>query len=377
MEIKHLLLLISFSVAVFSAFFCSILLLMRLFSQVDKYVRRVIVLLIWGYVMEMIYITTIFFYNFDQEAFIQTKPFNFLSMLVLPVMFYHLVFKLTRLRTSEEFTLWHYAAPYALAAAYGIWFMLMPEEIRRNTNDKTFQWGTGYEGFVIFDYARFYIRITLSLIYTYLSIRRVILYRKEIVQYSSNFEVASLRWLYQIFGALFLVIPFPLLYYFIDNEAYTRFIGLIIPNLFLLFLNVILCYHIFRQNFILLTEDIIADRLAEQEKGSREMLNHETVSRYMIQEKPYLDPNLKITDLITVFGTNRTYLSSFINTTYGLNFSMYINRFRLEEFERLKKLPEYENAEDEELVYLSGFRSFQSLKRSEKILKSSSKSALY
>ncbi|MET3529220.1 AraC-like DNA-binding protein [Chryseobacterium flavum] len=350
---------------------------MRLFSQVDKYVRRVIVLLIWGYVMEMIYITTIFFYNFDQEAFIQTKPFNFLSMLVLPVMFYHLVFKLTRLRTSEEFTLWHYAAPYALAAAYGIWFMLMPEEIRRNTNDKTFQWGTGYEGFVIFDYARFYIRITLSLIYTYLSIRRVILYRKEIVQYSSNFEVASLRWLYQIFGALFLVIPFPLLYYFIDNEAYTRFIGLIIPNLFLLFLNVILCYHIFRQNFILLTEDIIADRLAEQEKGSREMLNHETVSRYMIQEKPYLDPNLKITDLITVFGTNRTYLSSFINTTYGLNFSMYINRFRLEEFERLKKLPEYENAEDEELVYLSGFRSFQSLKRSEKILKSSSKSALY
>ncbi|WP_312992385.1 hypothetical protein [Chryseobacterium flavum] len=350
---------------------------MRLFSQVDKYVRRVIVLLIWGYVMEMIYITTIFFYNFDQEAFIQTKPFNFLSMLVLPVMFYHLVFKLTRLRTSEEFTLWHYAAPYVLAAAYGIWFMQMPEEIRRNTNDKTFQWGTGYEGFVIFDYARFYIRITLSLIYTYLSIRRVILYRKEIVQYSSNIEVASLRWLYQIFGALFLVIPFPLLYYFIDNEAYTRFIGLIIPNLFLLFLNVILCYHIFRQNFILLTEDIIADRLAEQEKGSREMLNHETVSRYMIQEKPYLDPNLKITDLITVFGTNRTYLSSFINTTYGLNFSMYINRFRLEEFERLKKLPEYENAEDEELVYLSGFRSFQSLKRSEKILKSSSKSALY
>ncbi len=377
MEIKHLLLFISFSVAVFSAFFCSILLLMRLFSQVDKYVRRVIVLLIWGYVMEMIYITTIFFYNFDQEAFIQTKPFNFLSMLVLPVMFYHLVFKLTRLRTSEEFTLWHYAAPYVLAAAYGIWFMQMPEEIRRNTNDKTFQWGTGYEGFVIFDYARFYIRITLSLIYTYLSIRRVILYRKEIVQYSSNIEVASLRWLYQIFGALFLVIPFPLLYYFIDNEAYTRFIGLIIPNLFLLFLNVILCYHIFRQNFILLTEDIIADRLAEQEKGSREMLNHETVSRYMIQEKPYLDPNLKITDLITVFGTNRTYLSSFINTTYGLNFSMYINRFRLEEFERLKKLPEYENAEDEELVYLSGFRSFQSLKRSEKILKSSSKSALY
>ncbi len=375
MESEHLFLTMSISIAVFSAFFCSMLLLMRLTQSTDTFVRRVIILLIGGYIVEIAYVITIFYYNFNKEAFIQTKAINFFTMLVLPVIFYHLIFKLTRLRTAENFSFWHYVVPFFLAAGYGVWSMLIPDYIRQNTDDKTLHWVKGYEAFIIFDYGRFYIRMVISIIYVYLAIRRVVLYRREIVQYSSNIEEVSLTWLYQIFGALFLVIPFPVLFYFINKQLYTQFIGLMIPFLLLFFLNVTLCYHIFRQNFMLLTEDIIADKLSEQEKRVWEPLSHEAVNHYMTENKPFLNPHLKITELTTIFGTNRTYLSAFINTTYGLNFSMYINRFRLEEFERLKKLPEYENAEEEELVYLSGFRSYQSLKRSEKILRSLKKTA--
>ncbi|MBL3548855.1 helix-turn-helix transcriptional regulator [Chryseobacterium sp. KMC2] len=370
MEIERLLLIMSFSIAVFSALFCSILLLIRLFWNKDEFIKRVIILLISGYIVEIIYVITIFFYNFDKDTFIQTKPVNFLTMLLLPVMFYHLIFKITRLRTAEQFSFWHYVLPLSLAAGYGLWFALTPWSILLLMDAKDIQWIAGYKGFIFFDYSRFYIRLILSLIYLGLAANRVIRYRKEIVQYSSNMEETSLAWLYQIFGVLFLVIPFPVLYYFIGSEIYTKFVGLVVPLLFILLLNVTTCYHIFRQNFILLTEDIIADRLSEQEKESREPLSHEVVSKYMDVKKPYLDPNLKITDLITAFGTNRTYLSSFINTTYGLNFSMYINRYRLEEFQRLKELPENKMADEEELVYLAGFRSHQSFKRSEKILKS-------
>ncbi|MDQ0065260.1 hypothetical protein [Chryseobacterium lathyri] len=375
METKDLFLTMSFSFAVFSAFFCSVLLLMRLTQSKDTFVKRVIILLIGGYGVEVVYLITVFFFIYNKEAFVQTKAVNFLTMLLLPVMFYHLVFKLTRLRTSEKFSFWHYGIPFILAAVYGIWFMMIPDHIRQNTDDKTLHWSTGYEAFIIFDYGRFYIRMVISIIYLYLAIRRMYRYKKEIVQYSSNIEETSLRWLYQIFGALFLIIPLPVLIYFINMKTYFSLAGLLIPGLLILLLNVTLCYHIFRQNFMLLTEDIIADKLSEQEKKVREPLSHEAVNHYMTENKPFLNPHLKITELTTVFGTNRTYLSAFINTTYGLNFSMYINRFRLEEFERLKNLPEYENAEEEELVYLSGFRSYQSLKRSEKILRSLKKTA--
>ncbi|WP_426482142.1 hypothetical protein [Chryseobacterium sp. R2ACT005] len=281
-----------------------------------------------------------------------------------------MIFKLTRLRTAEQFSYGYYVVPLILAGGYCLWFAFIPWRVLLLMDAKDIQWIEGYKGFIFFDYSRFYIRMILSGIYLYLAVKRIIRYRREIVQYSSNMEETSLVWLYQIFGVLFLVTPFPILYYFIDSEVYKKFIGLLIPLLFILIVNVTICYHIFKQNFILLTEDIIADRLSEQEKEFREPLSHEVVSRYMDEKKPYLDPNLKITDLITIFGTNRTYLSSFINTTYGLNFSMYINRYRREEFQRLKNLPEYKNAEEEELVYLSGFRSLQSFKRSEKILKS-------
>ena len=370
MEIERLLLIISFSIAVFSALFCGILLMMRLFGSKEKFVKRVIILLISCYIVEVIYVLTIFFYNFDKETFIQIKSINFLTMLLLPIMFYHLIFKLTRLRTNEKFSFLHYAAPIILSVVYGVWLTYIPQSILLFMDEKDIRWITGYKIFIFFDYSRFYIRLILSLIYLSLAINRVILYRKEIVQYSSNMEETSLTWIYQIFGILFSVIPFPVIYYFVDIEIYRGFVGLLIPHLLILLLNVTICYHIFKQNFILLTEDILTDKLSEQEKEPRELLlSHEVVSSYMEEKKPYLNPNLKITDLITVFGTNRTYLSSFINTTYGLNFSMYINRYRLEEFKRLKKLPEYKTIEDEELVYLSGFRSYQSFKRSEKILK--------
>lgn len=46
-----------------------------------------------------------------------------------------------------------------------------------------------------------------------------------------------------------------------------------------------------------------------------------------------------MTDLQETFHTNRTYLSNFVNRTYKVNFSCYINRLRLSELRRLQNLP--------------------------------------
>ena len=89
----------------------------------------------------------------------------------------------------------------------------------------------------------------------------------------------------------------------------------------------------------------------------------------MDEEKPYLNPYLKITDLISPLATNRTYFSSFINNTYRVNFSVYINTLRLKEFYALKQLPENIEMTDDDLIYLSGFRSRSSYNRIKDLLR--------
>ncbi|AJW65098.1 hypothetical protein VO54_03672 [Elizabethkingia miricola] len=362
-------LILSFSISIFSALSCIVLLLIKIAKEsLNKFMKRFILLLIFAYTIEIVYMLSLFFYHFNIALFMPFKAVNFFAALLFPILFYHFIFKLTRLKTHEYFKPWHYAAPLILALLFYLLFARTPKELINHSDYKSLTLIKGHEIYSIFNYGRFYIEVVFSIIYIYLSAKRITHYRNEIVQYSSNIERSSLAWVYQVFGITILVFVFPIVYYFTTPEIHFKFISFLIPNILVLIFNVVICYNVFQQNFILLTEDIVLDKLSDLTSPGKDQLTHKKVYNYMINKKPYLDPYLKITDLAPMFATNRSYLSSFINTTYGLNFSMYINRFRLEEFYRLKNLPENKNLELDELVYLSGFRSLQSLKRSEKIL---------
>ena len=50
-----------------------------------------------------------------------------------------------------------------------------------------------------------------------------------------------------------------------------------------------------------------------------------------VQKKGFLNPRFTITELCKIIGINRTYLSNYINHTYGLNFNLWINHLRIEE----------------------------------------------
>jgi YesN/AraC family two-component response regulator len=58
-------------------------------------------------------------------------------------------------------------------------------------------------------------------------------------------------------------------------------------------------------------------------------LTRKQFEKYMQNARPYLKSDLKITDLVSDLQINRTYISSFINSEYGMNFSNYINTLRL------------------------------------------------
>jgi AraC-like DNA-binding protein len=50
---------------------------------------------------------------------------------------------------------------------------------------------------------------------------------------------------------------------------------------------------------------------------------------YMDSNKPYSDPAFTIYDLARALGSNRSYISNFINHNYGMNFAMFVAHYRL------------------------------------------------
>jgi YesN/AraC family two-component response regulator len=95
----------------------------------------------------------------------------------------------------------------------------------------------------------------------------------------------------------------------------------------------------------------------------KNVLSKKQFEKYIKKEKPYLEPNLKITDLGEKLGINRTYISAFINTEYGTNFSTYINHLRLIEYEQLRTNTMFKHKSNSELSEKAGFGSYRSCTR--------------
>lgn len=111
-------------------------------------------------------------------------------------------------------------------------------------------------------------------------------------------------------------------------------------------------------------EDIM---LPEEEHLQQPMSNEEQtqfvirLNRLMYEEKIYLEPNLKLSDLALRAGTCRTYMSEYLNQALHTSFSDYINEQRIHYAQRL-----LEENPDATILYLSaksGFNSEQSFLR--------------
>lgn len=132
-------------------------------------------------------------------------------------------------------------------------------------------------------------------------------------------------------------------------------------------LHVTLCYKVFKHkyffiDFFLYNECCNSVECLEKQ-GRKCFLNQEEFEGYIEREKPFLNSQLVITDMIGPLQTNRSYLSAFINNTYGMNFRMYMNTCRLTEFCLLVEKEEFKGTQEAELVMMAGFKSMESFKR--------------
>lgn len=86
----------------------------------------------------------------------------------------------------------------------------------------------------------------------------------------------------------------------------------------------------------LIIEDLEIE-LPNEELQKDNNLLFQQITSYFESQKPYLDADLKIFDLCKQLGSNRTYISNAINENAGLNFSGFVNSYRIKEAKQIMK----------------------------------------
>ena len=84
----------------------------------------------------------------------------------------------------------------------------------------------------------------------------------------------------------------------------------------------------------------------------------------MSGRKVYLDPKLSLAALARMIGTNRTYLSGYINNYLESTFYEYVNSFRVEDAKEMLREDREEQLTMEQIAERCGFYSLSTFKRS-------------
>jgi len=100
----------------------------------------------------------------------------------------------------------------------------------------------------------------------------------------------------------------------------------------------------------------------EPEKSTQQMLKNQLQNLFE-KDQIYKNPELKISDIACKLNTNRTYISSYINSEYECSFSTYVNRHRVNAAKELLIDENNRNFSLEHIATLAGFGSLHSFIR--------------
>ncbi len=187
-------------------------------------------------------------------------------------------------------------------------------------------------------------------------------YHATILNYFSNTEGISLNSIKILNFSLFIGSLASIAFYSINPvKVFGNYIVLLIPL-------AVISITIWLLGIIGLRQKMLPDNLtpAPQPVSSQpEAPNKELYGKliaYFENEKPYLNPELKIDDLIGELGTNRTHLSNAININAGKNFNKFVNDFRID-FAK-KYISENKNTcIKEDVAVKAGFGSIRTFER--------------
>lgn len=188
-------------------------------------------------------------------------------------------------------------------------------------------------------------------------------YNKQLNDEYSNIENFTVNWI-KWFNATFVSIGLLSVAFYMFNPFREKNDFFLILFLFCIsvFIWVIGIWS-FRQKKPEIAKDTIPDVLPGDREcsGIKEEELVKSLITYFENENPFLQPDLTLTAVSKVIGTNRTYLSSVINNNLGMNFNAFVNQFRTRYVEEY--LNQNPKVRKEDLAEICGFGSVSSLKR--------------
>lgn len=191
------------------------------------------------------------------------------------------------------------------------------------------------------------------LIHLYFVLRR---YNRLLVDNFSNIEHIHVGWLKGV--ALMLVLC---LIAWTMSCYYSSWVVDSIYQLTLMLMWIVVLYYADKQQPIKDTHTLYteAEALSNSSLGN---FSANKLKELMCEERVWLNPHLSLSDLATLAGTNRTYLSNYLNQTLNTTFYDYINHYRLEA--ALKQLEDANaSATVAEIAESCGFNSLSTFRR--------------
>lgn len=353
MKTCEILFIINASGPFITALFCLGLILVR-YRQRDEYTRTKLLKLLVAYYLLIICVSfTAFSFLYLRSVYVFLNSLSVLSILYSIVIIYHIIYLVTATGRSKPFPFIHYITPLIVVLFQYFWsfyFLSMtdPDIIYSN------KWFLAVSSF------KLVIWLIYGTIYSIYSLKKIIKYKKIIINYSADEDRSSVKWLYAVIICTIALIPPTVLYVFLRNEVVLVSVFSMITNFILQLQLVILAYNMFTENYVIMYP------VGSNPDGAKAILTKIDKDRFedfMREKKPYLNPGLRITDLMRELCTNRSYLSGYINKTYSMSFSRYINTCRLRELKRMQNDPKLSAYDEESLIIKAGFRSIRGYQR--------------
>jgi len=316
--------------------------------------RKILALTIGCFASVFVSNLTVIFFIYEPDYYIYTSPLSFLSLLLSVVFFYDMIRLLISGERSKPLSRFHYMIPLALSSVHGVWSLFVPYEVQYDIVVNRTLDMDNYPLFCLFYTSKLWLYAVYVVLYTLFLFKRMPAYRRYIINYSADEERASLRWIHIIIVLAMVIIPVSFITFLINfRSTIMDELLIIIANLLYAIELVTLQYNMFTENYVIISPETKEPSCTGKE--TRTTVDRELFERYMEEKKPYCNPHLKITDILYEFSACRSYMSTFINRTYGMNFSTYINTLRMQEYKRLKNDPAHQKKSDAELISQAGF----------------------
>lgn len=307
------------------------------------------------------------FYHNNVLLSIQLEPFYFAGLLsIFPFVYFYVRFITTKQRIKPAFIYKHLIPPFVffLNSVMMQLALLKNEQLtyalRQDFIADEHKW------LYFFTQTEMLVKVVLiiqSIIYLYKSSRLIRDYRNNVKAYFSNIKGKYFNWInifYITFGLSLLAAIPPLLMgnsYLSQEDNHMLTVSFFTLSFVFYSIAYIADNHSYIED-----EDFYILNNSDQPLASKKMYNKlaKELEVYFIESKPYLNKELKITEVAAVLGTNRTYVSDSIRLTYHSNFNKYVNSFRVQEAVIMFKQSASDNLSTMEISELVGFHTYNS-----------------